>query len=888
MVNVVYCDNNDCLKNNYYFALSSPSASNPTQLHPSRTGIADSGASGFFFAPDAPVSNRNHKAPTIGVRVANGLPEQSAASATLSSVPSLPAEAMQGHVMPSFPNTLIGLGLGPFADLGCKIVFTKTAVSVIHPDGHSILEGWRGLDGPRHWMFPLDPPKPSKSGTLSGEPPSGNICLKPSQRGSAANFSKSPLANAINGANEASLPPPVPTPETVSRFQKPPLGKPTETSSGFQNPPLVKTTETSSRLQKPPKPIKRLNKTSKPPSEPPQTSSLLHPSQGIHATDNSGQAFMVTYMFGAAQANGTAQAMALASLSAKKPFDPRTLNLPSIPALVGFYHACLGFPVKQTWLEAIKAGNFETFEGLTYSNAARYCPDADETILGHLAQQRQNVRSTKPKGCNAPPPPPADPETTSNNIFIRIYPISKLYTDDTGRFPIKAQSGNQYVMISHHANGNLILQQAFKTRSDKHRIAAYNAIMTRLTARGLSVDLQILDNEASAAYKQAITGTWNCKFQLVPPDMHRRNHAEIAIRTFKDHFLAILAGVDATFPPYLWDLLLPQAELTLNLLRQSTVNPRISAWEFFQGPFDFNKTPLGPVGCRVLIHAKPVTRRSWDFRAKAGFYIGPAMDSYRCFRLVKSNTKSQVISDTVKFRHAFCTIPAPTPEDKIIHGLQTIAGALKDTPLPTTITQLDAIANLRELFEAWRLLPPPLTTKAPPRVHDTAPPRVATPAMSPPSARTPSLPPFLAIRTPSQSPQLVQAVPRRLTFADTPPPQAVALSPRVINDLTLPPQEPIAHRTRSRVPSPPLALFAGNRHDHNVVTFNMPTPKATRALSTPMGFAGLCQAYALDPKEVEGFANLCKSLEDTDCMDMSALSVLDPSTGELLEHRQLR
>ena len=95
--------------------------------------------------------------------------------------------------------------------------------------------------------------------------------------------------------------------------------------------------------------------------------------------------------------------------------------------------------------------------------------------------------------------------------------------------------------------------------------------MTRLAARGLSVDLQILDNEASVAYKEAITFKWNAKFQLVPPDMHRRNRAERAIRTFKDHFLAILAGVDATFPPYLWDLFLPQAELTLNLLWQSTL-----------------------------------------------------------------------------------------------------------------------------------------------------------------------------------------------------------------------------------------------------------------------------------------------------------------------------
>jgi hypothetical protein len=56
-------------------------------------------------------------------------------------------------------------------------------------------------------------------------------------------------------------------------------------------------------------------------------------------------------------------------------------------------------------------------------------------------------------------------------------------------------------MIGFHADGNLILQQAFKTRSNRHRNAAYKAIMTRWAARGLSVDLQILDNKASSAYK---------------------------------------------------------------------------------------------------------------------------------------------------------------------------------------------------------------------------------------------------------------------------------------------------------------------------------------------------------------------------------------------------
>jgi hypothetical protein len=264
--------------------------------------------------------------------------------------------------------------------------------------------------------------------------------------------------------------------------------------------------------------------------------------------------------------------LALAAQSTKTPFDPRSLDLPSIGALVGFYHACHGFPAKQTWLNAIKTSNCYSFDGLTYSNATRYCPDADKTILGHLAQQRQNVRSTKPcppalnPALLLPVIAPKEPELPSNEVHIRVVPISKLYTDDTGRFPIKARSSNQYVMIACHANGNLILQQAFKTRSDKHCIAAYNSIMLHLAARGLSVDLQILDNEASAAYKQAITFTWQSKFQLVPPEMHCCNRAEHAIRTFKDHFLSILAGVGQSFPAYLWDLLLPQAEITLNLL----------------------------------------------------------------------------------------------------------------------------------------------------------------------------------------------------------------------------------------------------------------------------------------------------------------------------------
>jgi hypothetical protein len=87
---------------------------------------------------------------------------------------------------------------------------------------------------------------------------------------------------------------------------------------------------------------------------------------------------------------------------------------------------CLGFLVKDTWLDAIKAGNCDMFAG--YLNVACYCPDSDETILEHLAQMRQNVQSTKPQlksQTNLPPiiETPAPLPEASQEVFLCVYPI---------------------------------------------------------------------------------------------------------------------------------------------------------------------------------------------------------------------------------------------------------------------------------------------------------------------------------------------------------------------------------------------------------------------------------------------------------------------------------
>ena len=103
---------------------------------------------------------------------------------------------------------------------------------------------------------------------------------------------------------------------------------------------------------------------------------------------------------------------------------------------------------------------------------------------------------------------------------------------------------------------------------------------------------------------------------MVPPYINSRNIAERAIRTLKSHFLSTLAGIAPTLPKNLWDLLLPQTEITLNILRKSTLNPKILAWEYFQGPFDYKSTPLGTLGVPVIIQQKTSNRKSCDFREK--------------------------------------------------------------------------------------------------------------------------------------------------------------------------------------------------------------------------------------------------------------------------------
>ena len=91
-------------------------------------------------------------------------------------------------------------------------------------------------------------------------------------------------------------------------------------------------------------------------------------------------------------------------------------------------------------------------------------------------------------------------------------------------------------------------------------------LLLRLTRLNIAPKKHVLDKEISEAMKNLIRDQYKMELKLVPPGCHRRNAAKVAIQNFKAHFLRILAGAANDFPSNLWDKLLPQAEITVNLL----------------------------------------------------------------------------------------------------------------------------------------------------------------------------------------------------------------------------------------------------------------------------------------------------------------------------------
>jgi hypothetical protein len=235
--------------------------------------------------------------------------------------------------------------------------------------------------------------------------------------------------------------------------------------------------------------------------------------------------------------------------------------------------------------------------------------------------------------------------------------------------------------------------------------------------------------------------------------------------------VAGLSSVDPSFPLHLWDRLLPQAEITLNLLRTSRLHPQLSAAAHYHGLVDYNKTAFAPPGFKISAHEKPVKRRTWAPHGQHGYSLVPAMHHYRCQNVYISTTASERIMDTLEFFSHNYQMPQLSSTYRLLMAAQDMTDALQNPhpEVPFASVGDDTIAALTDLAAIFKLklrqAPSPATQASPAKV-------VQRPSLAPSSIQILNSPMPVGRQTRSQRTIHTQDIPN------------VPLPPRVITPRT--------------------------------------------------------------------------------------------------------
>jgi hypothetical protein len=389
---------------------------------------------------------------------------------------------------------------------------------------------------------------------------------------------------------------------------------------------------------------------------------------------------------------------------------------PTIAKLMAYLNATIGsLPVK-TLCTAIDNDWLTSFPGLTSKAIKKHLPKSISTTMGHMHMIRKGIRSTTTPTINEimneelAPEPQLDPprHITNRQHYVGVETIAFeelkgiIATDLPGRFPTTSGQGNAYVLVMYDFDSNSINAVGIKNRKKESLIKGYNEMYEDLRKAGINPVLHRLDNETSHDLIAEI-GRKKLDYQIASPGDHRLNHAERAIQTFKNHFIAILFGTDSNFPAKQWDRLIKQAVMTLNMCRASRINPKLSAYQQVWGNFDFNKTPLAPPGCKVVVHERPMERGAWACHGVVGYYIGPAMKHYRNYNSYIPETHGIRTTNTIEFFPEKVDMPTTSTTDRLARATEDLTEILQTEHPATPFLQQgtivnDAIKQLQKIF----------------------------------------------------------------------------------------------------------------------------------------------------------------------------------------------
>lgn len=409
--------------------------------------------------------------------------------------------------------------------------------------------------------------------------------------------------------------------------------------------------------------------------------------------------------------------------------------------LAMYLHACAGYPVVATWCQAIANGNYRSWPHLSASTGPKWVrknlPKSIETTMGHMKAIRSGTRSTKNKD-NRPieveaedvvddadqepdlEKPRSHIETAKNHqvacgvVEVQQSEVKGLVSSDLpGRFPFTSNHGNNYIFVMYDFDTNSIIGKPIKSRESDQLVFGYQQCYDELREGNVTPILHRLDNEVNDLLFAAIKAN-NCKFQIATAFDHRQLIAERSIQTYKYHLISVLNGTDRDFPAFLWCSLLEQINIQINLLRQSRIHPKRSAYAELHGHFDFNSTPLGIPGTKAVIFESVAQRpSSFADHGKEGWYVGPCMIKYRNYKVYVNATRATRESNRVDFFPTKCRIPLSTDATRLTAALDNLRHELAPTPVQLTSANNNHGTPLYRAVQSLKtLLSPALTTVA--------------------------------------------------------------------------------------------------------------------------------------------------------------------------------
>ena len=238
----------------------------------------------------------------------------------------------------------------------------------------------------------------------------------------------------------------------------------------------------------------------------------------------------------------------------------------------------------------------------------------------------------------------------------------------------------------------------------------------------------------------------------------------------------------------MWDKLVPQVQDCINLLRRSRISPNKSAYETLEGPYDWNRHPLAPLGTRSIIYKDLDTRASWAPHGLNAWYLGPSKDHYRCHIYYLSETKGYRVSGSAELFLQHCREPTYSTDSLV----KELSAELQENMAMVgrksrTVNVLKLLAQHLEAYLTGK--PPPAPEQ---RVNDRLEQRVtkdSIPAMSPlpEIQRVSNAPPTMVANYPT-SKRIMQKKTRthqRVTRRNTP-----GALPHIVRPLNLSPEGP--------------------------------------------------------------------------------------------------